>query len=107
MYVYFEIYNQPTDSPFSVEVSLHARERRGILGRIAGLFSGEGDEISIRYDDVARVREPVFGVQQLRTLGTTSLAPGDYTLTVTITDPATGRSVSRSRDLTLREAPGG
>lgn len=107
MYVYFEIYNQPTDSPFSVEVSLHARERRGILGRIAGLFSGERDEISIRYDDVARVREPVFGVQQLRTLGTTSLAPGDYTLTVTITDPATGRSVSRNRDVTLREVPGG
>jgi hypothetical protein len=107
MFVYFEIYNQVADSPFSVEVSLQARERRGILGRIAGLFSGEGDEISIRYDDVARVREPVFGVQQLRTLGTTTLAPGDYTLTVTITDPANGRSVTRSRDLTLREVPGG
>lgn len=107
MYVYFEIYNQPVDTAFSVEVTLRARERRGVLGRIAGLFGGERDENTIRYDDIARAADPLLGIQQLRTLGTNDLAPGDYTLTVTITDPATGRSVSRNRDLTLREAPGG
>ena len=107
MYVYFEIYNQPVDSSFSVEVSLRARERPGVLGRITSLFGGERDENTIRYDDVGRAADPVLGVQQLRTLGTADLAPGAYTLTVTITDPASGRSMSRSRELTLRAAPGG
>jgi hypothetical protein len=107
MPVYFEIYNQPADSAFTVEISLRAERRKGLLGRIAGLFGGERDENAIRYDDIASVTDPLFGIQQLRTLGTADLAPGEYTLTVTITDGTTGRSTSRSRAVTLREAPGG
>lgn len=106
MHVYFEIYNQPADAAFTVELSFRANQRKGLLGRIAGLFGGKGDAHTLRYDDVARASDPVFGVQQLRSVGTADLEPGEYTLTVTITNLQNGSTTSRSRAVTLQAARG-
>jgi hypothetical protein len=106
MHVYFEIYNQPADAAFTVELSFRANQRKGLFGRIASLFGGKGDAHTLRYDDVARAADPLFGVQQLRSVATADLEPGAYTLTVTITNLQTGSSTSRSRAVTLQSPHG-
>jgi hypothetical protein len=106
MHVYFELYNEPADAPFTVELSFRANQRKGLFGRIASLFGGKGDAHTLRWDDVAGAADPVLGLQQLRSVGTADLEPGEYTLTVTITDRSSGRTISRSRAVTL-QAPGG
>lgn len=105
MHVYFEIYDQPAGAAFGVEISLRTDRRRGILGRIAGLFRGARTAATLRFDDNATESDPVLGIPQLRSLGTADLEPGEYSLTVTITDRATGASSSRTRTVTLRAPP--
>ena len=56
MHVYFEIYNQPADTAFTVELSFRANQRKGLFGRIASLFGGKGDAHLLRYDDVGSAR---------------------------------------------------
>ncbi len=96
--LFFEVYHLTFDAQdqtrYSIEYTLRSPQRRGLLGRLFG-----------RSRTVLSVESPATGTEaspvEVGQLDVSSLDPGRYTLTITVTDQLTGRQASRSRDLIL------
>lgn len=94
--IFYELYNISPGNPYTTELKVE-RVSKGITGAVGGLL-GRKPAVSLRFDDVA----PATGtlVQQVRD-ARADLPPGDYRLTVTITDQRTGQKISRARPVTV------
>jgi GWxTD domain-containing protein len=94
--IFYELYNVSPGHPYTTEIRLES-VGRGVGGAVAGLL-GKRPAVSLRFDDVA----PATGlvIQQVRD-AQADPSPGEYKLTVTITDQRTGQKVSRERPVTV------
>lgn len=94
--VFYELYNVSPGHPYTTELRVE-NVSKGVRGAIGGLL-GRKPAVSLRFDDVA----PATGtlIQQVRD-AKADLSPGEYRLTVTITDQRTGQKISRVRPVTV------
>jgi hypothetical protein len=92
--VYYEIYNLPAGTPYSTGITIEHADDAGriIVGREPIVRLGFSGESEAGADG---------SLPELRRVET-SLPRGSYRMTVTITDLATGASVSRSRAFEVR-----
>ncbi|HEX6694555.1 MAG TPA: GWxTD domain-containing protein [Longimicrobiales bacterium] len=93
--IFYELYNMPAGASYTTEVKVEGIGG-GITGAVRDLF-GRRPPVSLRFTDQAPADGGV--IQQVRD-AQADLGPGEYKLTVTITDPA-GNRVTRERVLTV------
>ncbi|HEX6694549.1 MAG TPA: hypothetical protein VF035_07640 [Longimicrobiales bacterium] len=93
--LFYEIYNMPPSSPFRTTITVTPEPRKGITGAIKTLVLGKKSNIDLTFDDAASSSDPVYGVQQIRSIGS-ELDYGSYTITVTVLDLTTQRTAKRS-----------
>ena len=91
--LYYEVYGLARGAPYHTIVRLEREGRRSLFGAIRGLFGGGRAAVLIEFDAAAEglVTRVHRGVA-LRDVG-----KGTYRLTVVISDPASGVSVTRTR----------
>lgn len=89
--VYYEVYGLADGAAYRTEVRVEPVDGRGVLDRVRGLFGRGPGAVDLRFEDVAAPRDGT--VAETRRLGT-DLPPGDYRLTITVTDRATGVSAT-------------
>ncbi|MEO5509866.1 MAG: hypothetical protein ABIV28_02060 [Longimicrobiales bacterium] len=94
--VFYELYNVSPGHPYTTELKLESI-KGGVSGAVSGLL-GRRPAVSLRFEDVAPASSLV--IQQVRD-AQASPEPGEYRLTITITDGRTGQKVSRSRPVTV------
>jgi hypothetical protein len=97
--IFYEIYNASPGERYTTELLLE-RAGGGVGGAISKLF-GNRTAVKLRFDDVAPQQGRV--IQQVRD-AQADPNPGDYRLTVTITDQRTGQKVTRVRPVTVIRA---
>jgi hypothetical protein len=96
--VYYEIYNLPDGHDYTTEIAVERVADDG-SGRVV-----RGSAARLRFHGEAAARDR--RIQELRRVET-SVAPGRYRITVTVTDDETGRSATRARVFqVLRGSPG-
>jgi hypothetical protein len=97
--LYYEIYGLAQDARYRtrIVVAPHAaplwRAVRQVTGR-------EQDVVALQFEERAG-SQGGYGVQQLRSIGTSSLRPGTYRVQIEITDIASGRGIVRERLLDI------
>lgn len=99
--LYYEIYGMGDDAAYRTRIVVAPLE--SALWRAARQITGtERDVITLEFEGRAASPDPLYGVQELRTVGTTSLGPGTYRLRVEIEDIRTGGTVLRDRLFDIR-----
>ncbi len=96
---YYEVYGATPQSNLKTEIRVDAL--RGTINRMIDRMTATSHAISFSFEDAVAQPLPQFGVQLARTLDLQALEPGDYRITVTVTDLKTGRSATRGRLLTV------
>jgi len=91
--LYYEVYGLARGAPYHTVVRLARDGRRSLFGAIGGLFGGGRAPVLLEFD--AAADGPVTRVH--RGIALRDVAKGGYRLTVVITDPATGISITRAR----------
>lgn len=99
--LYYEVYGLAPGAAYHTEVRLEREGGRSLFGRIGGLFGGRHPPVLLELD--APADGPVTRVH--RGVSLRDVTPGSYVLTVTLTDPASGRRVSRSQPLQVVSGP--
>jgi hypothetical protein len=94
--LFYELYNVSPGNTYTTELIVQSTAR-STLGAIRSLF-GNRPLISLRFDDVAPVNTTL--IQQVRS-ARADLEPGEYKLTVRITDKRTGQKIERTRPVTI------
>jgi hypothetical protein len=94
--IFYELYNVSPGHPYTTELKVESVSK-GITGAVGGIF-GRKPAVSLRFDDVAPANGTL--IQQVRD-ARADLSPGEYRLTVTITDQRTGQKISRVRPVTI------
>ena len=113
----WEIYNLRPDSTgmarYTVELRITVSdiERHGVFARIMGgiadaigLSALGDDEVSLSYDRVVQTDGSDVQVEYL-TIDLRDAAAGTYTITITVTDAVSGRTVARERTVVLSSEP--
>lgn len=100
--VYAEVYGMTLsdgEASYRVQASLSPRDGRpGVIRAIGSLFGrGSRRGVSVRFDASAPGRDAPIALL----LDASDQRPGDYTLTLEVTDTETGESVEVSRGVTL------
>lgn len=94
--LYYEIYGLGTDEAYRTRIVV--APQTSALWRAARQITGrEQDVLTLEFDSRATASHEVFGVQELRTLGTSTLRPGTYRLLVEIVNVETGTRTTRER----------
>lgn len=94
--LYYEIYGLEDDAAYRTRIVV--APVASALWRAARRITGaERDVITLEFDGRAASPDPVYGVQELRTVGTSRLGPGTYRLRVEIEDVRTGTTAVRER----------
>jgi GWxTD domain-containing protein len=93
--IFYELYNMPAGASYTTEVKVEGIGG-GISGAVRGLF-GRRPPVSLRFNDQAPANGGV--IQQVRD-AQADLEPGEYKLTVTVSDPS-GNRVTRERVITV------
>lgn len=86
--LFYEIYNLEADDPYRTHLTVEPAGGGGIFGGIKRLLGFGGPRIDLRFEDIARL-SPDGSVRELRDLGS-DLPPGEYRMTLTVTDARTG-----------------
>ena len=89
--LYYEIYGLPNGTPYHTVVRLEREGGRSVFGSIGRLFGGGRSPVLLEFD--APSTGSVTRVQ--RGLELRDVSKGTYRLSVIISDPATGTSVTR------------
>jgi len=99
--LYYELYGMAPGATYHTEVRLEREGGRSVFGRVAGLFGGRRPPVQLEFD--APATGPVTRVH--RGVSLRGVSPGTYLLTVTLSDPATDRSIRRQHRLQVVAAP--
>jgi hypothetical protein len=97
--LFYEIYNLAAGSSYRTSIHIAPKESGGIGGIIKSLI-GRKQTVQLSFDGVAEQPSKIYGLQQVRTIGA-DLEHGEYELTVTITDLASGRQAVRTSSLVV------
>jgi len=92
MNVYYEVYGLARGAAYHTVVRLEREGRRSLFGAIGRLFGGGRAPVLLEFD--APSDGPVTRVQ--RGIELRDVAKGSYRLVVTIADPQTGTTVTRT-----------
>ena len=102
LYLYFEIYNlgmRDSQSSYRIKQTVQrAAGSRGIFSRIASLFSGDSDKISITKEH----QGASLVAYEYSAMDFSALAPGDYRIEITVEDLHTGQETSKQTNLRLK-----
>jgi hypothetical protein len=99
--LYYELYGMAPGATYHTEVRLEREGGRSVFGRIAGLFGGRRAPVQLEFDALAD--GPVTRVH--RGVSLRGVAPGNYLLSVTLSDPASDRRILRQHRLQVVAAP--
>jgi len=91
--LYYEIYGLARGAPYHTVVRLERDGHRSLFGAIRGVFGGGRAPVLLEFD--AAGEGPITLVH--RGVALRDVAKGTYRLTVVISDPASGRSATRTR----------
>ena len=98
--LYYEVYGLAAGASYHTEVRLEKQGGHSLLG---GLFGGRRPPVLLAFDALAD--GPVMRVH--RGVNLRGVSPGTYRLSIALTDPATGRRLTRSHMLTLTPSRAG
>ena len=93
--LYFEVYGLDPGRPYHTEIRVERQGGRSIFGMIGGLFGGHHAPALLAFD--ASADGPVTRVH--RGISLKDVPTGNYVLTVTLTDPASGRHIVQRQSL--------
>jgi hypothetical protein len=99
--VYYEVYGATPNASLITEITVDPIRSGigGVIDRIAG-----GDHaLSVQFEEATTTPLPHFGFQLKRAISLATLKPGLYQMTITVTDPKTGRHTSRTRPIEVAE----
>ncbi|HKR55249.1 MAG TPA: hypothetical protein VJS20_03045, partial [Gemmatimonadales bacterium] len=91
--LYYEVYGLGRGAPYHTVVRLEREGRRSLFGAIRGLFGGGRSAVLLEFDAAAEG----LVTRVHRGVALQGVGKGTYRLTVVITDPASGESVTRTR----------
>jgi GWxTD domain-containing protein len=91
--LYYEVYGLAPGAPYHTVVRLQRAGGRSLLGAIRGLFGGGRPPVLLEFD--APADGPVTRVH--RSVELRDATKARYVLSVTVTDPASGRTLTRER----------
>ncbi|HET7039079.1 MAG TPA: GWxTD domain-containing protein [Gemmatimonadales bacterium] len=94
--LYYEIHGVDPGTRYRARVEVRGRQSGSVFARIGRLFGGGGPRVAFTFDGVTTAR-PTRGRQ---TVNLAPLDPGDYTLTLTVEDPA--RDIRHRRAVRFR-----
>jgi hypothetical protein len=103
IYLYFEIYNLPTDIyrqtsyELSYTLQLIKPTESGMRGLMSKVLPGKKESISMTLHEVGKSRDLFRAIA----LGVSELREGSYSLTMRLTDLIFNRTLSKSTTLTL------
>jgi hypothetical protein len=101
--LYYEVYGAAGGESLDTEITI-TPVRESLLDRMRAALGRDDGAVSLGFRERAGPPDPVFGLQQVRTVALNALLPGLYDLRVTVTAPATGRTATRHK---LLEVTGG
>jgi hypothetical protein len=93
--LYFEVYGLAPGQTYHTEIRVERQGGRSIFGMIGGLFGGHHAPALVAFD--ATADGPVTRVH--RGISLKDVPTGNYVLTVTLTDPASGRRIIQRQSL--------
>ncbi len=99
--LYYEIYGLPRGAAYHTVVQLEREGGRSLFSAIGRLFGGGRSPVLLEFD--APTTGPVTRVQ--RGIELRDVSKGSYRLTVVISDPATGASVTRVQRFKVVDRP--
>lgn len=99
--LYYEIYGLASGTSYHTVVRLEREGGRSLFGAIGRLFGGGRSPVLLEFD--APASGPVTRVQ--RGIELRDVSKGSYRLTVVISDPATGASVTRDQRFKVVDRP--
>jgi GWxTD domain-containing protein len=99
--LYYEVYGLTPGASYHTEVRLERQGGRSLLGRIGGLFGGRRPPVLLAFD--ASADGPATRVH--RGVSLRGVSPGSYLLTLTLTDPVSGRRASQRQPLQVVSGP--
>ena len=93
LHLYYEIYGLASGAAYHTVVRLEREGGRSLFGSIGRLFGGGRSPVLLEFD------APASGAvtREQRGIELRDVSKGNYRLTVTITDPATGASATRTQ----------
>ncbi|HYK11153.1 MAG TPA: GWxTD domain-containing protein [Gemmatimonadales bacterium] len=91
--LYYEVYGLAAGASYHTQVKVERKGGGSIFGAIRRLFGGNHPPVQLEFD--AAATGPVTRVH--RTVGLRDVPNGSYDLTLRITDPATGKVLTRVR----------
>ncbi|MDH3495270.1 MAG: GWxTD domain-containing protein [Gemmatimonadota bacterium] len=97
--LYYEVHGLPVGSPYRVRIEVGGRRGGSIFAKIGRLFGGGRPPVAFAFDGI--VTDAPLRARQ--TVNLAPLAPGEYTLRLTVEDPS--RDVRHTRDVRLRVLP--
>ncbi len=97
--LYYEVHGLPVGSRYRARIEVGGRRGGSIFAKIGRLFGGGGPPVAFSFDGI--VTDTPLRAQQ--TVNLAPLAPGEYTLRLTVEDPS--RDVRHTRDVPLRVLP--
>ncbi len=101
VHLYYEIYGLASGAAYHTVVRLERDGGRSVFGAIGSLFGGGRSPVLLEFD--APASGPVTRVQ--RGIALRDVSKGSYRLTVVVSDPATGASVTRSQRFQVVDRP--
>jgi GWxTD domain-containing protein len=99
--LYYEVYGLDRATTYHTVVRLDPVGGRSLLGALRGLFGGRRPPVLLEFD--APADGPITRVH--RSVELRDLAKGDYILSVVVTDPAGGRTLTRARRFQVVSRP--
>jgi GWxTD domain-containing protein len=91
--LYYEVYGLPAGATYHTEIKVQRKGGGSIFGAIRRLFGGNHPPVQLEFDAAAEGPRALVH----RTVALRDVPNGSYELTLRITDPATGRVLTRAR----------
>jgi hypothetical protein len=102
--LYYEVYGAAAGTALTTEVRI-TPVRESVTDRVRAALGRADGAVSFRFEETVGAPHPEFGTQQTRTVGFSSLAPGEYRVVVTVTDRKSGRTTTREKWLQIDPPP--